>query len=277
MKKRVIGLMIAIMFPFYLGSCSSSKEGDNLKWINSNAVYASVNEGYEQEILSNVEDAFRTLSFEKIYVTEKYVNSYTPLVLLFILDEKIPEDVDNIIKALSEDERINHARVSRDLYYEAIDTRYIKKLKDTILVGETLLLELKGNIDFYVKPFSYEGLLIKPKDNKSYTIEDFPQLNLGAIETRDNGWLYLELIDSDYFEVIKTADVLSRLSTIEKVELDKQANIMIPPDIWEISDTSIAIFESIEGGGYPAATIKGVSIGVVTISFGNMSCKITVY
>lgn len=275
MNKKYFGLMTAVLLPLSLAGCTPSANVDNLTWTNSNAVYASVKEGYEQEILVNVEDAFKTLSFEKIYVTEKHVNPYTPLVLLFILNEKKVEETQGFINTLNEDMRINHARISRDLYFETIDTRLIKKEKETISVGETLLLEMKGNIDFYVKPFRDEGLLIKPTDNKNYAVKDFPQINLKSIEARDNGWLYLELAKSGYFEVIKAADVLARLSTIEKIELDQYSSMILPP-IWDISDSTIAVFESSNGGGYPTATIKGISAGIVTISYGGLSCEITV-
>ena len=71
MNKKYFGLMTAVLLPLSLAGCTPSANVDNLTWTNSNAVYASVKEGYEQEILVNVEDAFKTLSFEKIYVTEK--------------------------------------------------------------------------------------------------------------------------------------------------------------------------------------------------------------
>lgn len=273
-KKLVIANIILLVV-LGLAACRS-KEVDNLEWTNSNAVYAFIKAGYEHEVLSDVENAFRTLHFKKIYVTEKHVNAYTPLVLLFVLDENRSEEAQTFIDILNEDVRINHAIISRDLYFETVDTRSIEKAKDTILVGETLELEMKGSVDFYVKPFGDEGLLIKPVDDKAYTIRDFPQINLKSVESRDNGWLYLELANSGYFEVIKTANTLSRLLTIEKVELDKHVSITFPPAIWEISDTEIAIFESTAGGGYPTATIKGISAGVVTITFGDMSCEITI-
>ena len=47
----------------------------------------------------------------------------------FILNEKKVEETQGFINTLNEDMRINHARISRDLYFETIDTRLIKKGK----------------------------------------------------------------------------------------------------------------------------------------------------
>ena len=38
---------------------------------------------------------------------------------------------------MREDERINHVRAGRELWFETVDTRCIEKEKDTIAVGET--------------------------------------------------------------------------------------------------------------------------------------------
>lgn len=276
MFKKIIGLTMVVLLTFSFSSCIRNKEEDDLEWNNSNAIYAFIKAGHEHDILNDVEGAFKTLPFKKVYVTEKNIDEDAPLVLLFILDESRVEEIQTFIDILNEDERVNYVNISRDLYFDTVDTRHIEKSKNTILVGESLKLEMKGNIDYYVKPFGDEGLFIKLEDDKVYTVEDFPQINLNLVELIGNDWYYLELTNSGYFEVIKAADVLSRLSTINNVELDKREISMFPPDVWGISNTSIAAFESTDGGGYPTAIIKGISVGVVTITFGDISCEIII-
>lgn len=278
MVKKILGLVVAtVMLLVVLGLTGCKpKEDDNLEWTNDNAVYVFIKSGFESKILSDIEGSFKTLTFKKVYATEKSINDYTPLVLLFILHESGAERQQDFIDLLRQDERVNHASVNRDLPFDTVDTRRIESAKDTIAIGETLTLMVKGNINSYIKPFGFEGFFVKPVVNKTYTVADFPQVDLKSVEASENGWIYLELAKEGYFEVIKAMNALSRLSMIDKVLADKSENTFIPPAKWEISDTSVAVFESAAGGGYPTAIIKGVKTGKVTIDFDGVRCEITV-
>ena len=272
-KTIVFGVMLVMCLGLFFG-CGNSQ---NLEWTNDNAVYAFVKAGFESDILEDIEGAFETLDFQKVYVIEKNVNVCTPLVLLFILDEGTSNQQE-FIDLLSQDTRINHANKSRDLPFETVDTRYIDKAKDIITTGETLTLEMRGNRSYYYQTFSFEGLLVKPTKNKTYTAANFP-VDIKSVETRDNGWLYLELETGGYFEVIKAADILSRLSTIEKVELDRSLlDLSLPvPPTWELSNYTIAEFvEGVLWDDYPKAVIRGLKAGKVTIDFNGVTCEITV-
>ena len=252
------------------------KEVNNLEWTNENAVYAYIKAGHETEILNDVEGAFNQLSFQKVYVSEKNINVWTPLALLFILKDDEKEKQQEFVEILKQDTRINHASRSRDLPFKTVDTRHIEHVKSTIAVGETLTLRAKGNIDYYVQPFEFEGLFIKPVTSKIYTVADFPKVDLKSVKAKDSGWLYLELTTKSYFEVIKAVDVLSRLPSIEKVEFDKSELVSVIPPIWQISESSVAVFESTVGGGYPTAVIKGLKPGKATVDYGGVNCEITV-
>ena len=101
-------------------------------------------------ILTDIENSFKSLPFEKVYIAEKNTNEWTPLSLLFVLDDNGTITQNEFVDLLEQDERINHANSWCDLPFETVDTRYIEKEKDTISVGETLQLTLKGGIDYYV-------------------------------------------------------------------------------------------------------------------------------
>lgn len=276
-KSLILGIVLIALFPLVgLSACTKDDEDSNMEWTNGNAVYAYIKAGYETDILNDIESAFSSLPFQKVFVTEKNVNERTPLALLFIIANGAEAKQQELIELLNQDARINHASVCRDLPFETVDTRYIDKAKDTIAIDETLTLQAKGSIDYYIQPFSFKGFLIKPLTNKNYTVSDFPQVDLKLVEVRDNGWLYLELKKAGYFEVIKAINTLSRLSLIGKSGLDKSELVSVIPPIWQTSDSSIADFESMAGGGYPTAVIKGRKAGKVTIDFGGVSCEITV-
>ncbi len=80
-KIIVFGVMLVMCLGLFFG-CGNSQ---NLEWTNDNSVYAFVKAGFESDILEDIEVAFETLDFQKVYVIEKNVNVCTPLVLLFIL------------------------------------------------------------------------------------------------------------------------------------------------------------------------------------------------
>ncbi len=271
-KKILIIVMLCAIFG--LVGCTS-KEWDNLEWTNDNVVFADIKFGFEDEILKNVEGSFKDLTFQKVYVIEKNTSDDVSLKLLFVLNETGVEKRQEFINLLGQDDRIYHAYHRRDLPFATVDTRYIEKEKNTITVGETLRLEIKGNIDFYEQPFKFNGFLVKPVVNKTYTIKDFSQVNLKSIEARKDGWLYLELATEGYFELIKAVNALSRMSTIEKVMFDRSEVFFIPPATWQISDTSIAVFESTNYDCF-IAIIKGIKPGKVTIEYGGIKCEIII-
>lgn len=278
MKKIFIMPVVVLCILFSLIACTT-KDDDSLEWTNENAVYASIKAGFENEILQDVEASFSTLSFQKVYIVAKNINVYTPLALLFVLNESGASKQQEFRELLMQDSRVNHASNSRDLPFEPINTCRIEGEKNTITVGETLILEVKGNRDYYYQPFGFNGLFVKLLnflEEKIYKISDFPQVNLKSIETWGNGWLYLELATEDYFNVVKAIDKLSRLSTIEKVEPDKSEITFIPPAIWEISDYSVAVFLESEGGAVSRAIVKGIKAGKVTVNFAGISYEITV-
>lgn len=275
MVKKTMGIMIGALLLFSLAACNQLEEGETFEWTNENAIYAYVKAGHETEIINDVEAAFGSLSFEKVYVVQKQIDASTPLELLFVLEENGSEKQQDFIDLLNKDSRISHARKSRDLPFDTVDNRHIDKVKDTIAVGETLILEAKGNIDYYVQPFNREGFLIKPMISKTYTVADFPHVDLKSVVERDNGWLYLELTSEGYFEVIKAIDTLSRLSTIKSAMPERELISIIPP-VWNISDSTIAIFESTNYGGAPSAVIRGIKSGKVIVDFDGVSCEITV-
>lgn len=276
-KKIIKALTFGLTFMMALAfcACNSNKKDDDLVWTNDNAVYAYVKAGFENDILNDVEGAFESLCFQKVYVTEKNVNEWTPLGLLFVLDEYETEKKQEFIRLLEQDERINHTSVCRDIEFETIDTRYIEKAKDIIAVGEEMGLTLRGSIDYYVQPFSFSGLSVKPTTNKNYSVNDFQGINLKSVTKKNDGWLYLELVEESYFNVIKAADILSKLPEMEKVEPDKSdVNFIIPP-IWQISDETIARLKT-DTNNDGNAIIIGITSGEVTVEIAGVSCKIKV-
>ena len=250
------------------------RKADGL-WTNDNAVYAYVKAGFENDILKDVEGAFESLHFQEVYVTEKNVNKWTPLGLLFVLDEAETENKQDFIRLLQQDERINGARPCRDIKFETVDTRYIEKEKDTIAVGEEMRLTLKGSRDAYIQPFDFGGLYAKPSIGKNYSVEDFVGIDLKSVTMEDDGWLYFELVEENYFNIIKAADILSRLPEIEKVELDTSNVTLIPPSIWEISDKTVASLVT-DTNDYGSVIIKGLKSGEVTVELAGVSCIIKV-
>lgn len=272
-KAFSFGLTFMIALAFC--ACNSNKKDDDLVWTNDNAVYAYVKAGFENDILKDVEGAFESFCFQKVYVTEKNGNEWTPLGLLFVLDKNETENKQEFIHLLEQDERINHASACRDIKFETIDTRYIEKEKDTIAVGEEIRLTLRGSIDYYVQPFGFGGLSVKPATNKNYSVKDFRGINLKSVTKKEDGWLYLELVEENYFNVIKALDILSRLPEMEYVEPDKSdVNFIIPP-IWQISDETIACLET-DTNNYGNAIITGLKSGEVIVEIAGVSCKIKV-
>lgn len=245
----------------------------NLEWTNENIVYASVRLEFENDILQDITVSFKNLHYKKVYVTKKYISEVSSLELLFILEES--SNREEFIDILKQDKRILHVYIWRDLPYETIDTTHMERSKDTITVGETLTLQPKGHFDAYIQRFSFNSVIIQPMTDKICEAEDFP-FDIKSIEKRSNGWLFLELATENYFNVIKTLDIVSRLSYIEKVDKDYSNIISIPPPEWCLSNWSIVKFDFIDNGNSPIAVIKGIKAGTVRVNYGAVDCLITV-
>lgn len=267
----MVAIILMIFTSFYVTACNKK---DDLIWTNDNAVYAYVKEGFENDILKDIERAFKSLHFQKVYVTEKNTNQWTPLTLLFIIEENEISNKQEFVSLLQQDERINHVSMCRDFPFETVDTRYIEKKKDCIAIGESLRLTIKGTIDSYIQPFDFGGLFVKPKINKNYTIKDFREIDLKSVKEEGNGWLYLELKEKEYFNVIKASNMLSRSSSIEAITQDKN-NISIIPSIWQVSDETIVSIE-INSDNYGSIVITGQKSGKVTVDFAGVKCEIVV-
>lgn len=257
------------------GAEETGNNKDDLVWTNENVVYAYVKVGYEVDILKDIEGSFQSLPFQKVYVAEKNTNEWTPLSLLFILDDKGTITQEEFVILLEQDERINHANSGRDIPFETVDTRYIEKEKDTIFVGETLRLTLMGNIDYYVQPFDFKGFFVKPATAKQYNVQSFPGVVLKSVTQEKEGWLYLELKEEGYFNVVKACDKVARLSTIEKVEKGKEEVVSVIPPIWQVSDETIVSIET-NSDNYALAVITGLKAGKVTVDYDSIKCEIII-
>lgn len=284
-NKSTFILWLSIMVIMFFGSCfifaiTACKKNDeyvedDLVWTNENVVYAYVKAGCEDDILKDLEGSFRSLSFQKVYVAEKNANEWTPLSLLFILDDNGATTQQEFIGLLEQDERIDRANSWRDLPFETVDTRYIEKEKDTISVGETLQLTLMGNIDYYVQPFDFKGFFVKPFTVKQYNVQSFPEVALKSVKEENDGWLYLELEEEGYFNVVRACDKVARLSEIEKVAKDKSNVVSVIPPIWQVSDETIVSIET-NSDQYALAVITGLKAGKVTVDYDDVKCEIIV-
>ena len=208
------------------------------------------------------------------FLAEKNTNEWTPLSLLFVLEDgEITQE--EFIVLLERDERISYASGVRDIPFETVDTRYIEREKGTISVGETLQLTLKGTIDYYIQPFDFKGFFIKPATEKQYDAQSFSGIALKSVTEVNDGWLYLELEEEGYFNVIKACDKIARLTEIEKVEKDKSNIVSVIPPIWQVSDETIVSIET-NTENYAIVEVKGLKPGTVTIDYAGVDCEITV-
>ncbi len=279
--KKIKAIFICCLYAFcvcFIFGCSNDKplnKKDNLVWTNESIVYAYINAGYEDNILKNVEASFQSFPFQKVYIAEKNLNDDTPLSLLFILEEGGAITQEEFICLLEQDKRINYANSWRDIPFETVDTRYIEKEKDTISVGETLKLTLMGNIDYYIQPFDFRGFYVKPMIEKQYNKQSFPGVTLKSIKETDNGWLYLELEEEGYFNVVEACDKISRLPTIEKVARDKGNVVSIIPPIWQVSNETVIRIET-DSENYLSAIITGLKAGKTTVEYADVRCEIIV-
>ena len=143
------------------------------------------------------------------------------------------------------------------------------------LVGETLQLTLMGNIDYYIQPFDFKGFYIKPATEKQYNIQSFPDIALNSVTEASDGWLYLELEEENYFNIIKACDKVARLSEIARVEKDKRNIVSVIPPIWQVSDETIVSIET-NSADYRFVTITGLKSGTVTLDYAGVKCEIIV-
>lgn len=276
--RSIVVLIIFLLSLFTFGACNTNESKDDLVWTNDNAIYAYVKTGCENEILKDVEGAFQSLRFKKVYITEKSTSS-PPLVLLFILENSETESKQEFINLLKNDKRINYVRNCRDQYFETVDNRYIEREKDTISVGELMSVTLTGgSVDIYIQPFDFCGVRVKPKTMKDYAVQDFPEINLKSVIKQDNGWLSLELMEENYFDVIKALDKLSRLNDFEEIKPAINYYSPLPPPTWLVSDSTIVKLET-NPENYGTAVITGLKPGKVVVEFayiGSVRCEITV-
>lgn len=276
--KRVVTLLIIMLLGAGLVGCND-KEIDNLEWKNENAVYAVINSKFKNDILKDVEGSFNFYSFEKVYITSINIGSNDSISLLFILNSIEIEEKERFKKQLSNDSRISYVNDCYDLPFESVDTRYIECKKNIINIGETLMLELKGNKNYYVPQFDFNGFLAKPKyleNKKTYKINDFPKIGINKIEELENGWLYFKLANGGYFNLIKAMDKIARLDNIEEIDVDKRNITLIPPIIWSSSNKRVVDFIEFDENNYGKVTIKGLSKGETIVNYDGVFCKITV-
>lgn len=274
--KKVLTLCVISLFGLCLVGCNRSIK-DSLKWDNENALYAFVNSKYENDILKDVEGAFQTLNFERVYVARKYNDADASLALLFILKSNETNDVEEFRQSLLNDSRISYVSNCYDLPFESIDDRYIECEKKVIEVDEIVKLELKGSKKVYMESFSFNGFLVKPKQtDKKYKTKDFSQINLKKIEELENGWLYFEINTKDYFSLVKAMDKVARLDSIEEVDVDRSEITLIPPSSWVSSNTKIVDIIEKDENGYAIVKIKGISKGKAMIEFDGIACEIIV-
>ena len=253
-------------------------EKNGLTWTNDKAIYASIKTQHTNDVMLDVDGAFENLNFKAVFVVEKSIenNQNLNLTLLFILNNNQQQQ---FIDILLLDERINGAWKCLDLPFESIDNRYLDVRSNNIQVGEELDISIKGDCNIYHQPFRFEGIWVRPTNYDSkrlYHIDDFPQVNITSVEKDNSGRLYLQLEEPGYFNVIKAVDIMSRLDTINAVEVDYFEPVV--PDIWQISDRSIADFAYEYGyeNYNNMTTIIGLKPGEVTIGFNGVYCNITV-
>ena len=296
-KKRLIVAVLAIII-FGLAACGigngidpNGENGqeenkreeyveDGLEWTNENAVYADVKAEYVKDVLKDVEGAFKSLDFKKVYVMGKNIETpqINSLKLLFVLNESGAEKQQEFSDRLLLDPRINYVHNCRDIPFETVDTRRLEALVNPIAVDEMTTITFHGYVISGNRPFEFDGLsvwLTKQDENKTYGPEDFPQVKLSSVLERFDGGFCLELSEPGYFNIVKAANALSRSSKIKAVEF---YFICIIPPIWEISDTTVVDFA--DGFDYwrydQPATVIGKKAGTATVSLAGASIEITV-
>lgn len=270
--KRVFLLLIAMSLLIGLFGCEVSIA----KWENEDALYVYTYFEDSSAISGKIEKAFENYKYKKVFLVNKSLEKNGSAKLLFIFDSVA--DKETFHNQLKNDVMVAYGHYCHDLPYESVDTRHIVCDKNVIKIGETATLEMKGTKDYYMQQFDYNGFIVLPKESaqsKEYNVSDFPQIDLQKIEEIDNGWLYFRLNSSDYFSLIKSIDVISRLDNIEKIAFDQRDITLVPPPIWEISDSGIVeIVEEDYNAG--KVVVRGLAKGEVLVSFDGVTYKLTV-
>ena len=136
-------------------------------------------------------------------------------------------------------------------------------------------IQAKGSIDYYTQPFDFGRLVIKPKADKNYTAKGFQSIGVESVTEGNDGLLYLNLVQENYFDAIKAIDILSRLPEMEKVGGDKSNVVSIIPSSWEVSDETIVSLET-DYNDYFTAIVRGLRPGRVTVGIDGINCEIIV-
>ena len=274
---KLILFIICLVLSISLFSCGK----DNLIWTNETAVYAYVKDEYKEEVLKDLDKAFKSFDYKKIYIAEVLPEDYKSLKLLFILNDG--ENEFEFRKRLQKNEKINWTSPCYDLPFETIDTREMVLEKTTIKVGEMVEISWRGVYSKYSQPFNFKGFYAKIKNSpngKKYKISDFPGLDLERVENVENfedGWVYLELKTEDYFSLIKAKDRVAKMKKIEFVEEEIEmitSSPYTPPEWpeWEISNPEIVEIINKDGKSW----VKGLKPGKAIIKYKRYEKEITV-
>lgn len=247
---------------------------EKLQWTNDTAVYVTIKIENSNIVYNDVEEAFKDYEYKKIFLVGKHYD-YDKNInyrLLFILNDN---DQEKFINSILQNEIVQYAYKCEDLPFEGYDNRKLICSTNTIKVGEELEIVIEGDSKRYQPSFRYFGIWVKPVDfniNKTYTVDDFPYLDLVFVRRFRQDSLLLGLANQDYFNVIHAADILLRMDTIEDVEFDFY-NVIRP--IWQITDEEVVGF--VDGfEDFKKTKVIGLKPGEVTIDFDGVRCKITV-
>ncbi len=286
MKKLFSGIII-ILFAIGLIGCNVEDENLNnngehqqnvkiLEWSNNTAVYARIKKKYRNNVYNEIEDIFKGYEYKEIYIVEKYYD-YDATInykLLFLLKD---DDHEKFINLISQNEMVEIAYKCEDIPFEGYDNRKLVSKSNTIKVGEELQISIEGDFKIYHQEFIYSGLWIKLADfdwDKDYSKEDFPNIDINSVKKysfrKDS--LFLELSKQDYFNLMYTSNVLSRMININEVNF-VYSNTVMP--IWESSDSSVVKIKN-EFNNSKQIEIIGLKPGKATITFDWLSCEITV-
>lgn len=281
MKKFFI--IILALFSISLLSCESNNDKNQnnensnnninevVEWKNDQAVYVTINKEYRKEVLENLSNSFKEYEYKKIYLTEKHIYDDGSIYfqLLFIINC----DLEKFTEKLSTDKRVEYFSLCKDLPYDSFDNRYLQYECDEINVGDSLTISLVGDCDIYSKPFEYNSIYVTPINydrNKVYTTDDFPNIqNIDYIYNRDYG-LVISLKDSNYFELIKTIDLLANDNDIKEVEV---VWIDIVRPIWEISNNELVSYVI---NNDDSITITALKPGMVILNYDGFECQLKI-
>lgn len=267
-----------------ISSSSNPSVFDDFEWKNENAVYAvlliesSIN--YFNTFVSNINNYFKPLNYQRLYIAGKSTDSITNLhfvKVLFILNEGGDVKQQEFINELLLDNKVYSTQKCYDVPYKTIDTRHLDTTSATIYINRSLDIYCLGYLDVYYPSFDFSCVLVNLADynqNKTYTTNDFSKLNLLSVTKSDfKNYLCLNFTDSNYFNFIKSCDIIAREANITTRNVDSKFHTESPP-IWEVLDETII---NILGRNYESyVTIVGLRKGTTTINYGHLSCEVTV-